>query len=115
MNPKHRSRHRRQDADGRRGAPRHLHGMWAGVAGAWDENAAYTDARGAAVRRADARAATALGPGERVLELACGAGGPGLDAADLVGPEGEIVLSDVAAEMTAIAARASGGARACRT
>ena len=81
----------------------HLHGMWASVAGAWEANAAYTDARGAAVS-ARMLQLTAPRPGECVLELACGAGGPGLDAADLVGPEGEIVLSDVAAEMTVIAA-----------
>ena len=43
-------------------------------------------------------------PGERVLELACGTGGPGLDAAPLVAPGGEVVISDFAAEMTAIAA-----------
>jgi SAM-dependent methyltransferase len=81
----------------------HLHGMWASVAGAWEANAAYTDARGAAVSERMLEL-TAPGPGECVLELACGAGGPGLDAADLVGSEGEIVLSDVAAEMTVIAA-----------
>ena len=39
-----------------------------------------------------------------MLELACGAGGVGIAAAELVGPAGEVVLSDVAAEMTAIAA-----------
>jgi SAM-dependent methyltransferase len=44
-------------------------------------------------------------PGERVLELACGTGGPGLDAAPLVAPGGEVVISDFAAEMTAIAAK----------
>jgi cyclopropane fatty-acyl-phospholipid synthase-like methyltransferase len=43
-------------------------------------------------------------PGERVLELACGAGGAGIAAAKLVGPGGEVALSNVAAEMTAIAA-----------
>ena len=43
-------------------------------------------------------------PGERVLELACGPGGLGLAAASRVAPGGEVVLSDVAAEMTAIAA-----------
>jgi SAM-dependent methyltransferase len=40
-----------------------------------------------------------------VLELACGPGGLGLAAAERVGPEGAVVLSDVASEMTAIAAR----------
>ena len=43
-------------------------------------------------------------PGERVLELACGPGGLGLAAAKRVAPGGEVVLSDVVAEMTAIAA-----------
>jgi SAM-dependent methyltransferase len=47
---------------------------------------------------------TALRPGDRVLELASGAGGLGLAAADVVGPGGEVVVSDVAPEMTAIAA-----------
>jgi SAM-dependent methyltransferase len=45
-----------------------------------------------------------LQPGERVLELACGPGSAGLAAAESVAPGGEVVLSDVAAEMTAIAA-----------
>ena len=40
-----------------------------------------------------------------VLELACGPGGAGIAAAERVGPEGEVVLSDVAPEMTAIAAQ----------
>jgi SAM-dependent methyltransferase len=46
----------------------------------------------------------AVGPGDRVLELACGAGGTGLAAAARVGPDGEVVLSDVAPEMVAVAA-----------
>ena len=44
-------------------------------------------------------------PGERVLELACGAGGVGLAAAALVGAGGEVIVSDIADEMTQIAAR----------
>jgi SAM-dependent methyltransferase len=44
-----------------------------------------------------------------VLELACGAGGVGIAAARLVGPTGEVVLSDVAAEMTAVAAARAAG------
>jgi SAM-dependent methyltransferase len=64
--------------------------------------ASYVDARGAAVTERLLEL-SAPGPGERVLELACGAGGVGLAAARLVGPTGEVVLSDVAAEMTAIA------------
>jgi SAM-dependent methyltransferase len=81
----------------------HLHGMWAAVARGWEEHAEYVDARAAGVTQAMLAAAQPK-PGERVLELACGPGGTGLAAAALVGPAGEVVLSDVAAEMTAIAA-----------
>jgi SAM-dependent methyltransferase len=80
-----------------------LHGMWASVAGAWGANAQYVDTRGAPVTRRMLEA-TAPRPGERVLELACGPASVGLEAAHLVVPGGEVVLSDVVAEMTAIAA-----------
>jgi ubiquinone/menaquinone biosynthesis C-methylase UbiE len=80
-----------------------LHGMWASVAPAWEEHADYADTRGAAMT-AKMLDLSAPKPGERVLELACGAGGVGIAAAELVGPEGEVVVSDVAAGMTAIAA-----------
>jgi SAM-dependent methyltransferase len=80
-----------------------LHQMWAAVAPAWAEHAAYADARGAEV--AERMLALAQpGPGERVLELACGPGGIGLAAAARVAPGGEVVMSDVAAPMTALAA-----------
>jgi SAM-dependent methyltransferase len=81
----------------------HLHGMWEGVAGAWGENADYIDERGAEVT---ARMLELVGPraGDHVLELACGPGSVGIAAAPLVGPGGEVVLSDVAEGMTAIAA-----------
>jgi ubiquinone/menaquinone biosynthesis C-methylase UbiE len=88
------------DADGRRA---HIHGMWASVAEAWREHADYTDTRHAP-ETALMLDLTNPQPGERVVELACGAGGLGLAAAPLVGPAGEVVLSDVAAEMTEIAA-----------
>lgn len=81
----------------------HLHGMWAAVADAWGEHAEYVERRGAAVTDRMLEL-TAPAPGERVLELACGAGGLGLAVAPLVGRGGEVVVSDVAAEMTAIAA-----------
>jgi SAM-dependent methyltransferase len=81
----------------------HLRGMWVAVAGGWARHADYVDARGAGVTEA-MLAATHPRPGERVLELACGPGGPGLAAASLVSPGGEVVLSDVVPEMTAIAA-----------
>jgi SAM-dependent methyltransferase len=77
--------------------------MWAAVAGGWAQHADYADARGAQSARrmlelAEVRA------GDRVLELACGPGGLGFAAAERVRPGGEVVLSDVAEEMTAIAA-----------
>jgi SAM-dependent methyltransferase len=79
-----------------------LHGMWSAVAGSWAGHADYADARGAQVgeRLLDL---TLPQPGERVLELACGPGGLGFAAAARVAPDGEVVMSDVAAEMTAIA------------
>lgn len=83
-----------------------VHAMWAGVAPQWGEHADYVDARGEDITAAMLDR-TVPGPGDRVLELACGAGGAGMAAAGLVGPTGEVVLSDVAAEMAAIA-----GARA---
>jgi enediyne biosynthesis protein CalE5 len=80
-----------------------LRGMWAAVAPGWSEHAGYADARGAHVTETMLEL-TAPQPGERVLELACGPGGLGLAAAERVAPGGEVVLSDVVAEMTAIAA-----------
>ena len=80
----------------------HLHGLWSAVAGSWAEHADFIDRRAAGVTRELLRRA-APRPGERVLELACGPGGVGIEAAALVQP-GEVVLSDVAPEMTAIAA-----------
>jgi SAM-dependent methyltransferase len=79
-----------------------LHGMWAAVAGGWAEHADFIERRGADVTEemlelSDAR------PGTRVLELACGPGNLGLAAARRVAPGGEVVLSDVVPEMTAIA------------
>ena len=86
----------------------HLHRLWASVAGAWEQHAAYADARGAEVTAALLSLARPA-PGERALELASGAGGVGLAAAELVGPSGQVVVSDVAPEMTAIARRRAMG------
>ena len=83
-----------------------LHGLWAEVADSWAEYAEHVDERSARLTEAMLER-VALAPGDRVLELACGAGGAGLAAAERVAPNGEVVLSDVAAEMTeAAAARA---------
>ena len=80
-----------------------LHGMWAGVADSWAEHAEYAEYRGSLVTRRLLELA-APRPGDRVIELACGPGAVGLAAAELVGPGGQVVLSDVVPEMTAIAA-----------
>lgn len=93
-----------KQADGRADETRaHLHSMWSSVADAWAEHAEYAEERGGVVTRRLLELA-APRPGERVLELACGPGAVGLAAAELVGPDGQVVLSDVAPEMTAIAA-----------
>ena len=84
-------------------ARRRLHAMWAGVADAWGANADFVDARGRHVSERMLQLVSPR-PGERCLELACGPGGPGLQAASLLTPGGDVVISDVAPEMTAIAA-----------
>jgi SAM-dependent methyltransferase len=80
-----------------------LHVGWAAVAAAWGEHAEFVDAEAASVTERMLELASPQ-PGERVLELACGAGGVGLAAAQMVAPGGEVVLSDLVAEMTSIAA-----------
>lgn len=77
--------------------------MWAAVADAWTEHAGYADARGGEVT-ARMLAFTRPAPGERVLELAGGAGGVGLAASPLVGPAGEVVLTDAVPALVATAA-----------
>lgn len=81
-----------------------MEAMWTVVAPAWDAYAEDVDARGAAVTETMLDA-TRVGPGMRVLELACGAGGLGLAAARRVGSGGEVLLTDVSGAMVAIAAR----------
>lgn len=80
-----------------------LRNIWSTAAPAWGEHADYVDARGAVITQvmlevADVRTEA------RVLDLACGPGGTGIAAAEIVGPGSEVVCSDVAPEMTAIAA-----------
>jgi len=91
-----------QRPDGASELREQLHRMWSSVAGGWAAHAAFVSARGAGVTRTLLERADPK-PGERVLELACGAGDVGIAAAPLVGAEGEVVLSDIAPEMTAIA------------
>jgi len=81
----------------------HVHGMWAGVAAHWADHADAVDERSTELT-ARMLVAAGIGPGQRVLELASGPGGAGLAAAAIVGDGGEVLVSDVAAEMVAIAA-----------
>ena len=77
--------------------------MWVSVAPSWRELAERVGTREAVVTQAMQDSA-----GRRrrhgVLDLACGPGAVGMAAAAVVGPDGEVVLSDVVPEMTAIAA-----------
>ena len=73
--------------------------QWSSAAEGWAADAEQRE-RGPAGAAAEWMIDAAdLGPGERVLELACGAGDVGLRAAALVGPEGHVVCSDFAAPM----------------
>ena len=92
-----------QDSDERDAIRAQLAGLWSRVAGGWARHADYADARAAQSAERMLELAQ-VGTGDRVLELACGPGGLGFAAAERVGPAGEVVLTDVAEEMTAIAA-----------
>ena len=84
-------------------AREHLHAIWAAVAPSWGAHAAAIDARGAGVTRAMLDAVD-LARGDHVLELAAGPGSVGLAAAEIVGPDGSVVVSDIEPQMAAIAA-----------
>jgi SAM-dependent methyltransferase len=78
--------------------------MWDSVAPGWEANARFVDEQLAPATDALLGAA-GVGEGDRVLDLAAGPGGAGLAAAERVGSSGSVVLSDVAGEMVAVAAR----------
>jgi SAM-dependent methyltransferase len=79
-----------------------IHQMWAGLAPAWSGYADEVDRRAAAITDRMLRPLQVRN-GERVLELASGPGGAGMAAAELVGGDGEVVISDVVAGMVDIA------------
>src|SRR6476661_5587056 len=74
--------------------------MWDSAAPGWEANATFVDAQLALATEALLDAA-GVGKGDAVLDLAAGPGGAGLAAAKRVGSDGNVVLSDVAAEMVA--------------
>lgn len=78
--------------------------MWDSVAPGWEANAGFVDAQLTSATGAMLDAAE-VKDGAVVLDLAAGPGGAGLAAADRVGSRGRVVLSDVAPEMAAAAAR----------
>lgn len=77
----------------------------------WTESAPYWEKHAATLRAMFAPitdaliAAAALGAGQRVLDLAGGAGEPSLTIARVVGPSGRVVCTDAVAAMVATAAR----------
>jgi SAM-dependent methyltransferase len=77
--------------------------QWGAAAEHW-ARAAERDEVGAAAEVAKwMLSAAALQPGERVLELAGGAGRIGLQAAAAVGPDGSVLCSDLSEEMVRVA------------
>ena len=74
--------------------------QWNTAAGAWKKWAPLIDKAAGAVSERLVELAR-IGPGQRVLDVAAGYGEPALAAAKRVGPEGEVVATDIAAEMLA--------------
>jgi len=81
---------------------------WSGVAGAWNERADYTECPVSATTDA-LFAKLAVHPGDRVIELAAGPGTLAPTWSRLVGPEGAVVVSDVAPGMVEAARRRAEG------
>lgn len=73
--------------------------QWGGTASEWARAADEAETGASAVATEWMLDTAALEPGERVLELACGAGRVGLQAAQQVGPDGLVVCSDFAEPM----------------
>jgi SAM-dependent methyltransferase len=84
---------------------RHSAGMWDAVSGAWGAHADFIDLRAAPLTERMLELA-ALQPRDRVLELAAGAGGLGIAAAQRAG---SVVISDIAPGMIAAASERTRG------
>ena len=82
---------------------------WTAVADAWDTHVDEVDNHSAEATDRLVRRAAA-GPGERLLELAAGPGSLGPRWSSIVGPEGTVLLSDIAPGMVEVAARRNAGA-----
>jgi ubiquinone/menaquinone biosynthesis C-methylase UbiE len=79
--------------------------QWSEVAGAWERHADRFDKQSFEVATAWMLDSVALRPGERVLELACGPAGLGLQAARAVGADGQVLSTDFAQPMVEAARR----------
>jgi ubiquinone/menaquinone biosynthesis C-methylase UbiE len=79
--------------------------QWSAVAGAWERHAKRFDAQSYEVATNWMLEAAALQPGERVLELACGPAGVGIQAARAVGADGQVLCTDFAEPMVDAARR----------
>ena len=77
---------------------------WEEAGPGWEKRAETVRAAGAPVADWLVNAAQ-IGPGDRVLEVAAGLGDVGFKAAELVGPQGEVVITDGAEAMVDGAAR----------
>jgi SAM-dependent methyltransferase len=77
--------------------------QWEVVAGGWKAHAAELEERGGGVAARWMLDAVSPAPGERVLELACGPAGVGLEAAQAVAPDGSVLLTDFSPAMVAAA------------
>jgi SAM-dependent methyltransferase len=88
--------------------------MWDSVAPGWEANAVFVDGQLAEATSAMLDLAR-ISEGDKVLELGAGPGGAGLAAAERVGSSGSVVLSDVSAEMMAVAARRPHGSLSVST
>jgi SAM-dependent methyltransferase len=73
--------------------------QWEGVADAWKAHAEELEERGPGLAAGWMLDAAQLQPGQRVLELACGPAGVGLEAARAVGPDGSVLLTDFSRAM----------------
>ena len=74
--------------------------QWNGAAGGWKKWSPLID-RAAGVVSERLVELARVAPSHRVLDVAAGYGEPALTAARRVGPEGEVVATDIAAEMLA--------------
>jgi ubiquinone/menaquinone biosynthesis C-methylase UbiE len=75
--------------------------QWNGAAIGWQKWSDTIDTSGAPVSERMVELA-GIGPGSRVLDVAAGYGEPSLTAAERAAPDGDVVATDISAEMLAV-------------